>query len=82
MAAASLDVNSKEELSVIEQCEYLILLIPPCCFLFPPILIISSFPRVQGYFRSGAHGRFYNNILLKDRSASSPSCNKWPGPNP
>lgn len=40
MAAASLDVNFKEELSAIEQCSYNLYL--------PPVLSLTLFPRVQG----------------------------------
>jgi hypothetical protein len=51
MAAASLDVNFKEELSAIEQCSYLIPLYVPLSVL---ILILC---RVQSSLRSRAHSR-------------------------
>ena len=48
MAAASLDVNFKEELSAIEQCALSVMPLPP------PLTISR---RVQGPLRSRAHSR-------------------------
>lgn len=51
MAAASLDVNFKEELSAIEQCSFTFLHVD---FHFSALLTSI---RVQSFIRGGAHGR-------------------------
>ena len=83
MAAASLDVNFKEELSAIEQCESLILIIS----ILPPSrshdLISPQGSRFSPKRSAQPLFTVFYNILLKFRSASSSLfCNKWPGPTP
>jgi hypothetical protein len=81
MALASLDVNFKEELSAIEQCN----LTFPLISRSPPLIPLrflqgSKFSRKQS---AQPLSTVFCKILLKFRSAFlSPSSNKWPGRTP
>jgi len=78
MAAASLDVNFKEELSAIEQCNAFRHLLPSTVADSP--MQGSKFSRKQS-----AQPLFtvFSNIPLKFKfGSSSPSSNRWQGPIP
>lgn len=79
MAAASLDVNFKEELSAIEQCERL---------LKPSPRISSNARSIKGskFCRKQSAQPLYtvsSNIPPRSKSVFSlPFYSKWPGPTP
>jgi hypothetical protein len=82
MALASLDVNFKEELSAIEQCN----------LTFPLYLPLSTVDSLVRFLQGSKFSRkpsaqplstVFCKILLKFRSAFlSPSFNRWPGRTP
>lgn len=75
MAAASLDVNFKEELGAIEQCQSTIL-----ANLIIIILTFSQGSRSSQKQSAQPLYTVFSNILPKFKFASSsPSSNKWPG---
>lgn len=79
MAAASLDVNFKEELSAIEQCERL-LKPSPCILLNVHFIKGSKFCRKQS---AQPLYTVSSNIPLRSKSVFSlPFYNKWPGLTP
>lgn len=81
MALASLDVNFKEELSAIEQCNLTI-------SSYLPLSTINSLRFLQGSKFSRKQSAqplstVFCKILHKFRSAFlSPSSNRWPGRTP